>query len=338
MPLSRQIAVLLHLVLLQSTCSLAVAEPVLLFPYFDSNGENGVFLSWSEDGRSFHQVNDGKPVFTPPKWRNQSLTRDPSIVLHDGVFHMVWTSNWKGPFFGYASSTDLKQWSEPKKLQPFAPSTEQPNNVWAPEIFRDNVAGDFKIVWSSTLQSELEDGDGSEDSHGNDHRMYYIATTDFESFSKPELLYNDDSCSTIDAHVAFDEGEEDDPADDRWVMALKKEVPAEEDGKNIRLATSPRHISPSSFGQPTAAIVGMGTPIQGKQYAEGPSLVKWNGEWLLYWDSYTARHYSLATSSDLETWKDESEQLSMPAKHPRHGTVFTADRDAVGWELSKASE
>lgn len=316
----------------------AYGDPVLLFPYFDSNGENGVFLAWSDDGREFHHVNQGKPVLTPPDWRNQNLTRDPSIVLNDGVFHMVWTSNWEGRYFGYASSTDLRTWSEPKMVQPFASSTEQPRNVWAPEIFRDPVAGDFKVVWSSTLPSELNDGDGSEDSHGNDHRMYYVSTTDFESFSQPKLIYNDDTCSTIDAHIAFDQGDADNSADDRWIMALKKEVPAEQDGKNIRLAFSPPQIGPASFGKPTPAIVGMGTNIQGKQFAEGPALVRWNGEWLLYWDSYTARHYSLATSTDLQTWTDESDQLKLPARHPRHGTVFAAERDAVGWELKSTTE
>ncbi|QDU55113.1 glycoside hydrolase family 43 protein [Aeoliella mucimassa] len=314
--------------------NIASAENVLLFPYFDSNGENGVFLAWSSDGRTFHPVNDGRPIFTPPKWsEGQHLTRDPSIVFHDGLFHMVWTSNWDGRWFGYASSPDLKQWSEPVKIQPFADGKEQPNNVWAPELFRDPVAGDFKIVWSSTLPSELNDDDGSADTHGHDHRMYYISTSDFKSFSEPKLLFNDENYSVIDAQVAFDPQDSDDPHEGRWIMALKRETPVQQDGKNIRLAFSPAEISPESFTNATKPIVGASTSIQGRDMAEGPTLIHWNGEWLLYWDSYGARHYSLASSPDLVQWTDISRELSHPARHPRHGTVFAAERDAIAWPL-----
>ena len=312
----------------------AAAQEVLLFPYFDSNGENGVFLAWSEDGRTFHPVNEGKAIVTPPQWgQGQHLMRDPSIVFHDGVFHMVWTSNWDGPCFGYASSPDLKQWSEPLKVVPFAEGHEQPKNVWAPEVFRDPVAQDFKIVWSSTLPSELNDDDGSADTHGNDHRMYYISTTDFKTFTEPQLLFNDENYSVIDAQVAFDPQGSDDPRQGRWVMALKRETPIQQDGKNIRLAFSPAEIQPESFTNTTKPIVGAGTKIQGHDMAEGPTLIHWQGEWLLYWDSYGARHYSLASSPDLKDWTDISSQLSHPARHPRHGTVFAAPREAVAWPL-----
>ncbi len=324
---------------LANASCLNAGEPVLLFPYFDSNGENGVYLAWSDDGRTFHAVNNNKPVFTPPNWDcGQHLTRDPSIVFHNGTFHMVWTSNWDGRWMGYASSPDLKTWSEPKRIQPFPDGSEQPGNVWAPELLFDPVAHDFKIVWSSTLPSELDDSDGSEDTHGNDHRMFYVSTKDFETFSAPELLFNDESYSVIDAHVVYDDAGTDGVDDDRWVMSLKKELPPERDGKNIRLAFSPARISPESFTDTTTAIVGAGTAIQGRQAAEGPSLVKWNGEWLLYWDSYGARHYSLATSPDLATWTDETDRLSMPVRHPRHGSVFVGDRESVGWPLETGSQ
>ena len=116
--------------------SLAVGEQALLFPYFNSNGENGVFLAWSEDGRTFYEVNQGKPIFTPPKWDDgQHLTRDPSIVYHDGMFHMVWTSNWSGRWLGYSSSPDLIDWSKPKQIQPFPEGHEQPKNVWPQSCF-----------------------------------------------------------------------------------------------------------------------------------------------------------------------------------------------------------
>ena len=335
MPRTTLFRIALLLATTTSAGGVLATQPVVLFPYFNSNGENGVFLAWSSDGRQFHSVNDGQPIFMPPKWgQGQHLTRDPSITYHDGIFHMVWTSNWNGRWFGYASSSDLRHWSEPTRIQPFADGHEQPNNVWAPEVFRDNVAGDFKVVWSSTLPSELADGDGSADTHGHDHRMFYVSTRDFKVFSQPALLFHDANYSVIDAQVVYDDRQTDVTTDDRWVMALKKELAVDRGGKNIRLAFSPAAISAQSFTGETDPIVGPGSRIQPREAAEGPTLLRFNGQWLLYWDSYSARHYSLATSSDLVTWTDESKQLSMPFGHPRHGTPFVADRGQVSWRLT----
>lgn len=310
------------------------AKQVLLFPYFDSNGENGVYLCWSFDGSQYHQVNEGKPIFVPPQWKDQNLTRDPSIVFHEGKFHMVWTSNWNGPYFGYASSTNLKDWSQPKQIQPFPLEKEQPKNVWAPEIFWDHIAGNFKIVWSSTLPSELNDGDGSEDTHGYDHRMYYIETKDFQEFSLPKLIFADLGYSVIDAQIVYDIDE----TKQRWIMVLKKEVAPSAGGKNIRLAFSPPRIAPQSFQSPTQPFVGAGTQIQEKQLAEGPALIYWNDEWLLYWDSYKDRHYSKASSRDLENWQDETDHLEFPVAHPRHGTPFIAKVEDVAWSLEETKK
>ena len=38
----------------------SLAEYVILFPYFDANGQNGVYLSWRMDGRNFAPANGGK--------------------------------------------------------------------------------------------------------------------------------------------------------------------------------------------------------------------------------------------------------------------------------------
>ncbi len=318
--------------------SAANAQDVLLFPYFDSNGENGVYLSWSTDGRNFSPVNGGAPVFTPPQWPGENLTRDPSIAFHDGLFHMVWTSDWSGNVFGHASSPDLVNWSTPQQIQPFPNNWDQPNNVWAPEIFYDQVASDYKIAWSSTLNSELNDGDGSEDWHGNDHRIYYISTSDFASFSTPELLFQDEGYSVIDGQVIYDDRQNGNPLDDRWIMSLKKEQDASQGGKNIRLAFSDAAIAPSSFGQTTEPVVGPGSDVRSSELAEGPSMVRWHDEWLLYWDSYTAGHYSLASSPDLVNWTDQTDQLSFPVDHPRHGTVFAASTASIGWALARLAD
>jgi len=89
---------------------------VFLLPYFLGNGETGIYFACSRDGLKFEWLNDGKVVMPAPPWGDESLTRDPSIVYHDGTFHMVWTTSWNSLSIGYAHSENLVTWSKPKKI------------------------------------------------------------------------------------------------------------------------------------------------------------------------------------------------------------------------------
>ena len=42
----------------------------------------------------------------------------------------------------------------------------------------------------------------------------------------------------------------------------------------------------------TAPILGPGSPLRPKEQVEGPTLVRFGNEWLLYADAFTAGHYS----------------------------------------------
>ena len=76
----------------------------------------------------------------------------------DGVFHLVWTCGWKGERgFGYASSTDLIHWSD-QKFVPVLEDEPTTVNVWAPEIFYDDVARNYIIVWASTIPFRFAKG------------------------------------------------------------------------------------------------------------------------------------------------------------------------------------
>lgn len=317
----------------------ATAEDIVLFPYFQNNGEAGVYLSYSTDGRKFLPLNNAQPIFMPPQWAGgQNLTRDPSIVYRDGLFHMVWTSNWSGRIFGYASSPDLVTWSTPKQVTPFPaslPSIDQPDNVWAPEIHYDHIQGNYQIVFSSATPREENDGDGSQDSHGNDHRPFEVRTTDFVTFTSAKVLF-DQNFSVIDGQIAFDDRGTATADDDRWVMAIKRETNAP-GGKNIRLTfTNPTQTDPWSAA--SAPILGPGSSLRASEQVEGPSLIRFGDEWLLYADAFTSGHYSLISSPDLVTWKDETAALSFPVGHPRHGTALVVDRDLVGWRFGPRSD
>src|SRR5690606_21028193 len=84
---------------------------LFVFPYFLDNGQDGIYLAISAGGIHFDGVNGNRPILPAPKWEGAELTRDPSILYHDGVFHMVWTTGWWTRSFGYARSRDLVHWS-----------------------------------------------------------------------------------------------------------------------------------------------------------------------------------------------------------------------------------
>ncbi|MDP4227405.1 MAG: glycosyl hydrolase, partial [Bacteroidota bacterium] len=133
----KQKVLLLLLTISLSFNGFAKPKDVFLFTYFMDNGVAGVYLAISYDGMHFNTVKGGKPIMTPPAWKGQNLTRDPSIIYRDGLFRMVWTSHWTGKVFGYAESKDLLHWSEPLQVSPFSTVTDPldlPDNIWAPEI------------------------------------------------------------------------------------------------------------------------------------------------------------------------------------------------------------
>jgi hypothetical protein len=308
-------------------CAHAIAQgddQVFLFSFFDSNGENGVYMAWSEDGRAFNLLNNGQPLITPPAWADsQTLMRDPSIIYRDGAFRMVWTTNWSGRVFGCASSTDLKTWST-QQVTPYSPSlpgTEQPDNVWAPEIFYDHIAGNYKIVWASTIPSERSDGDGT--AVGNyDNRLWATTTTDFETFTPAELFY-DANADVIDGMSAYDE------ANSRWLMMTAA-------SGVIKMTTHAAVLTgPTGWSAQSAAIVGPGTAINGGKRGEGPTLLKHGSEWLLYWDSTWDGDWGMASSTNLATWNDLTPQFHVyypngaEYGHPRHGTVSLVPRSAL---------
>ena len=321
----------LLLALFLSTAPLSAEEKkddLFLLPYFLGNGETGVYFAYSYDGLKFDWLNDGKVIMPAPPWGDESLTRDPSIVYRGGKFHMVWTTSWNSRSLGYCSSTDLHTWSTPRKIDVWGERTDA-RNTWAPELMWDPEKQEYLILWSSTLKAEFDDGDGSEDMHGYDHRSYASRTRDFESFTTPELFFSPDpECSVIDPFIAHDDRNTEDSVDDRWVMVIKHELKPERGGKNLRLTFSNRMQGPydAKLGPP---IVGSGTSIV-NQMGEGPSLFKRDCMWFLYWDSPGSDFsYCLATSPDLQTWTNRSAEMSLPAAQMRHGTVLVVPSSAV---------
>jgi sucrose-6-phosphate hydrolase SacC (GH32 family) len=271
----------------------------LLFSFFRNNGEDGLYLAAaSADGLQWRVLNNNKPLLQPTVGENK-LMRDPSIVRGpDGVFHMVWTTSWLGKTIGYASSRDLKTWSEQQAFQVGGDDTV---NCWAPEVFYDSGSKQFVVVWASTIKGKFPETETTGNS-GYNHRLYAFRTRDFKSISEPRLFY-DPGFQVIDGAV-FRDGK-------RWAMVAKNET-LKPEAKYLFLT-----FADSLDGTWSKAS----EPISGKPWAEGATPVRVGNAWHIYFDQYRDKRYGVIRSKDLRTWEDLTPRLQFPAG-ARHGTAF----------------
>lgn len=292
----------------------------LLFAYFKGNGD-GLHLAYSDDG--FHWTAlKGDRAFLTPQVGKEKLLRDPSIQRGpDGVFHCVWTCSWNDHGIGYAESKDLLHWSE-EKFIPLMERDDATRNCWAPELFYDAANAQWMILWSSTVPGKFPETDGQDksgsDTVGYNHRVYYVTTKDFKTFSPTKLLFNP-GFNCIDAAI-FQDGK-------KFVLVFKDESNAPfAPQKNLKLAFADQAEGP--YGDVTA------TPISPKDargagiWSEGPTPIKVGNQWLIYFDEYRNRRYGLIASTDLKDWKDETGQFTLPAGI-RHGTIFHAPPEII---------
>ena len=62
-------------------------------------------------------------------------------------------------------------------------------------------------------------------------------------------------------------------------------------------------------------------PITGNYWAEGPTTLKVDNTWIVYFDKYRDHKYGAIQSADLKTWIDVSDKIVLP-KGIRHGSIF----------------
>lgn len=285
--------------------SCAAQKPVYMFTSFHEPANEGLRFLYSEDGRNWKKV---EGTFLKPDVGSKVM-RDPSIAKGpDGTYHLVWTSGWnKDRGFGYASSKDLVHWS----AQQFIPVMQHEDsvvNVWAPEIFYDDVDKQFIIVWASTIPWKFEKG--QEDEYNN-HRLYYTVTKDFKTFS-PAKLFMDPGFSVIDAVIVK-------RAADDYVLVLKDNT---RPMRNIKVAFGAKALGPYTH---------VSAPFT-ENFTEGPSVVKVGEEYLIYFDAYRAKTYEAVKTKDFKTFSKA--EVRVPEGH-KHGTIFVADRRVLKGLLSR---
>jgi hypothetical protein len=292
-----------------------------LFSYFTRNGEDGVHLAYSRDGINWLPLNGGRSVITPAVagagrgWQEWSTTaalmRDPSILRGpDGVFHLVWTIAWTDHAIGVAHSRDLIHWSEQTRIPVM---DHEPNalNAWAPDLFYDDATEQFVIVWSTSIPGRFPatDSVAQRTSRGRaDHRLYYVTTKDFKTYSRAALLYDGGFCA-IDGTIT--------KQGDTYYLVMKDETffPPK---RNLRVASSKSATGP----------YGPASPSFTDRDTEGPSILNAGGWWYVYFDYYTRGRYGAVRTRDFVQWEPFSDSLKTP-RGIRHGSAFLAPQSIL---------
>lgn len=279
----------------------AVAGDIWVSTSFHEPATEGLRFIYSSDGLRWDSI---EGVFLTPEVGQQKVMRDPSIVVGpDGTFHLVWTSSWRGDRgFGYSSSKDLIHWTPQRFIEVMDDTTTV--NVWAPELFYDDEAKQFLIVWASCIPGRFPDG---QEDHKNNHRLYYVTTRDFKKFSKAKLFY-DPGFSAIDATLVK-RGKKD------YVMVVKDNTRPE---RNIKVAFSKSPYGPwSEASKPFT-----------DNFTEGPSTAHVGDYWYIYYDSYRTKTYGMHRTKDFVRFQNQAGEVNFPIGH-KHGTIFRADSQIV---------
>ncbi len=284
------------------------ADEVLLFAYFGTGKDEatGLKLALSDDGFTFRDVAGGAS-FLAPRVGESKLMRDP-FVFRDAkqadLWHMVWTTAWGGVTIGYSSSRDLRHWT-PQRAIPVMAGVTGTRNCWAPEVVWDARKRRYVIFWSSTVDGRFPATLDPKEP-GSNHRLWYVTTRDFQTFSKPDLLL-DPGFAVIDG--TFAQG-----ANGKLHLIVKDETPN----------PAAKYLQVVPAASPTGPFGAAGRPFT-PAWVEGPMTTRIGDETICYWDVYTQGRWGAAATRDFVEWRDVSDRLVMP-KGARHGSLVRIPR------------
>jgi hypothetical protein len=270
--------------------------------YFRSEAE-ALHLALSPDGLEWHALAGNRPVYKSPL--GAKSIRDP-FIYPDGTgrYHLLSTNGWTSDHLLHAVSVDLVEWTD-AALVPVMVTVPGVKNVWAPEAFFDAANGVHRLIWSSTTGHATE-----LDVHGYDHRIWSVNTTDFKTYSTPEIFF-DPGYNVIDANVVT-------RPEGGYLMAYKDERDPYQGPtpvKAIRIATADSALGPWKVQEQFV------TP----DWTEGPTIFRRSpghgNDWVLFYDLFTAGHFGAARSTDGLTWEDITSQVTFPPG-PRHAAVI----------------
>lgn len=278
-----------------------------------SNGNNA--LSWTE-------LNGGQPVLTSSQGTRG--LRDPFLIRspEGDTFYLIATdlsigsgTSWDDAvrrgslYLEVWESNDLVNWSAQRHIR-VSPSNA--GNTWAPEAYYDDELGAYLVFWASSLYAD-NDPNHTGQSY---HRMLYVTTRDFVTFSEP-VIWQDQGMSRIDSTVIKEGNLYHRFTKDEGAGGTGCSDIIQESSETLRDTLESWTIIATCIGRDA-----------GTQAVEGPTAFKSNpgdvnGEkFYLFVDEYVNRGYIPLATADIANpdWTVPS-SFSLP-RSPRHGTVI----------------
>jgi beta-xylosidase len=295
------------------------------FTYFTNNTLAGekIYLAASEgnDALKWRELNNRQPILASTQ--GTKGLRDPFVIRspEGDRFFLLATdlsigsgTSWsdavrKGSLYlEIWESSDLKTWSQQRHVKVSPPTA---GNTWAPEAYYDTDLGAYVVFWASSLYDESD----TERTGQTYHRMLYVTTRDFVTFSEPKV-WQDAGMSRIDTTVIQEA--------DTFYRFTKDEGGTGTGCTDIIQERSDSLLAPVAAWTQVVACIGRNA---GTSSVEGPTVFKANpgdihGEkYYLFVDEYTGRGYIPLETEDISkpNWKVSS-SYKLPTS-PRHGTV-----------------
>lgn len=295
------------------------------FAYFTGNSLAGekIYLAASEGNNAlaWRELNNGQPILASTE--GTKGLRDPFVIRspEGDRFFLLATdlSIGSGTSWGDAvrkgslyleiwESSDLKTWSQQRHVKVSPPTA---GNTWAPEAYYDTDIGSYVVFWASSLYDESD----TDRTGATYHRMLYVTTRDFVTFSEPEI-WQDAGMSRIDTTVIQEAN--------TFYRFTKDEGGTGTNCSDIIQERSESLLAPVQSWTQVATCIGRNA---GTSSVEGPTVFKANpgdvnGEkYYLFVDEYGGRGYIPLETADISDpdWKVSS-SYKLPAS-PRHGTV-----------------
>ena len=69
-------------------------------------------------------------------------------------------------------------------------------------------------------------------------------------------------------------------------------------------------------------------------FTEGPSILKMDDQWLIYFDSYQKKIYEAVQTKDFKSFENITTNVQVPAGH-KHGTILPVKRKWVNQLIKK---
>jgi hypothetical protein len=300
----------------------AALDPTVgyLMAHFTGESATGeqIYLAHSTDGLRWTDLNNGSPVLVSTVGtrgvRDPALVRSPAgdrywIIATD--LRIASGTSWSDAANRGSTSlvvwesTDLVNWSAPRLLN-VAAGISGAGNAWAPEAIWNPATNDYVVYWAT---NSLRDG-------VTKHRIWYVRTSDFRTFTAPQLYIDRGSGQgIIDTQII--------------------EVPGSVGGYRYYRASADGHItieaSNSVLGSWTTlgnlSHMGISNGTGGGNVVEGPMWAQFNGrsEWALWLDQYaTGRGYLPITSTNLGSTQNfrTRTDYSMGGNRKRHGSIL----------------